>query len=679
MAGPADAAVPSTPAAAAASAQTRVGTGLPPGRVAPAAPGRSGCTIGPGVTRGARVRPYERKVGDPLYRPLRVYALDPAASAAEGAVAMVNVPYEPLRPGPTGAVFRVDPVDAGSGEAWRAVNLDDPAVLITSGRAPSPADPRFHQQMVYAVASLTYAAFRTALGRQVGWGFTRGDDGEVVAEEGEAEEAGVEGGEATEDAGEDVAEPAPREGDRLVLRPHGGELRNAWYDRGRGEIRFGYYRAEQEVTGRNVPGGFVFTCLSHDIVVHEVTHALLDGLRAHFLVPTRPDVAGFHEGFADLVAIFQHFSYPELVRAAVRHSRGVLTQSQLIMGLARQFGHTTGSAHPLRTAIDVTPEGTLAPRRYRADAEEHEMGSVLVSAVFDAYLAVYRRKTERYVRLATGGTGVLPEGELPEELQSVLAEEASQLASQFLAACIRAIDYCPPVDIALGEFLRAVLTADYDLVPDDPWGYREAWIDAFGRHGIYPPGVRSLAEDELRWDPPEVDLPAVDMLSFKRLRFEGDPARPSGPRELRRQARELGAMVMGNLRQFGCAAPGDPALGGDEVDPPCVQSIRSARRVGPDGQVVFDLVAEVTQRRVVRAADGGGFVTYGGATALLGPRGEVRYVIAKHVASVRRLEDQKQFLAGPGAAFWGPGPDGMLHPRDDTFFRMHARRFADPG
>src|SRR5688500_15242298 len=107
-----EAAVPSTPAASAAAAQTRVGAGAPAEGTARPAPARSGCTIGAGVTRGARVRPYERKTGDPLYRPLRVYALDPAASATEGAVAMVNVPYEPLSPGPEGAVFRVDPVDA---------------------------------------------------------------------------------------------------------------------------------------------------------------------------------------------------------------------------------------------------------------------------------------------------------------------------------------------------------------------------------------------------------------------------------------------------------------------------------------------------------------------------------------------------------------------------------------
>ena len=600
-----------------------------------------------------------------------MYALDPAASATEGAVAMVNVPYERLRPGPIGAVFHVDPVDAGSGEAWRAVDLDDPAVMITSGRAPSPADPRFHQQMVYAVASLTYAAFRTALGRQVGWGFSRGDEGAVEAEEAEAVR------EDAEDDGEDAPEREMAEGDRLVLRPHGGELRNAWYDRARGEIRFGYYRAEQEVTGRNVPGGFVFTCLSHDIVVHEVTHALLDGLRAHFLVPTGPDVAGFHEGFADLVAIFQHFSYPELVRAAVRHSRGVLSQSQLIMGLARQFGHTTGSAHPLRTAIDVTPEGDAGAAPLPAGRGGARDG---LRARVRRVRRVPRRLSpqDRALRAAGHGRHGRAAGGGAAGGAAVRAGRRGQPAGEPVPGRVHPRHRLLP---ARGHRARRV-PARRAHGRLRPGAGRSLGIPRSVDRCVRParhlsPGVRSLAEDELRWDPPEVSPLGAERLSFKELRFEGDPARPSGPGELRRQARELGSLVMGNLRQFGCAAPGDPALEGDEVDPPCVQSIRSARRVGPDGQVVFDLVAEVTQRRVVRTADGGGFVTYGGSTALLGPRGEVRYVIAKHVASVRRLEEQKRFLAGPGAAFWRPGPDGMLHPRDDTFFRMHARRFAD--
>ena len=84
-----------------------------------------------------------------------------------------------------------------------------------------------------------------------------------------------------------------------------------------------------------------------------------------------------------------------------------------------------------------------------------------------------------------------------------MAEEASVLARQFLAICIRAIDYCPPVDIEFGEFLRAVITADRDLVPDDPWDYREAWIEAFRRRRIQPQSMATLSEDALLWSPPD--------------------------------------------------------------------------------------------------------------------------------------------------------------------------------
>ena len=58
----------------------------------------------------------------------------------------------------------------------------------------------------------------------------------------------------------------------------------------------------------------VFTCLSHDIVAHETTHALLDGLHPRYQEPTNPDVLAFHEAFADIVAMFQHFTLPEVLR-----------------------------------------------------------------------------------------------------------------------------------------------------------------------------------------------------------------------------------------------------------------------------------------------------------------------------------------------------------------------------
>ena len=65
--------------------------------------------------------------------------------------------------------------------------------------------------------------------------------------------------------------------------------------------------------------------------------------------------------------------------------------------------------------------------------------------------------------------------------------------------CIRALDYCPPVDINFGDYLRALITADIDLVPDDDLGYRIALIDAFKRRGIYPRDIRTLSEESLCW------------------------------------------------------------------------------------------------------------------------------------------------------------------------------------
>ena len=595
--------------------------------------------VGQSVLR-APVVPYQRQKGDPLYRPLRIYTFDPSVSRLEGAVATVNVAFEPLAPGPVGRLFQVDCTDGELGLTYRTAELEDRDVLLANGYPPSPSDPRFHQQMVYAVCSNVYSAFKGALGRNLSWGF---------------------GGTDT---------PA-----RLLLRPHYRNEQNAYFSKesGRGELRFGYFPAsEKRLNNRSMPGGFVFTCLSQDIIVHEVTHALLDGLREHFMVPSNSDVVAFHEAFADLVAIFQHFSYTEVVLPAIRRCKGSLQDANLLNELAVQFGHTTGQNGPLRTAIERDAGN---PRQYAPGLEAHDLGSILVSAVFDAFVQVFKRKTERYLRLATGGSGLLPAGELSHDMQTLLAERASKLASQFLAICIRAIDYCPPVGLTFGDYLRALITADYDVVPDDRWDYRGALIDAFWRRNIYPRSAGSLSEDALMWHGPRRNLVAVPGLDFATLRFQGDPAHAAGPKELRRQACALGqyATQAEHLEELGMVADGDPRLGGDRVSLPCVESIRSTRRAGPSGQIVFDLVAEITQERFVAASDRGpAFSYHGGATVILDPKGEIRYVILKSVVGAERLERRRRFLASAcGAQYWTVR--GNAHVRHGDLFEVAHR------
>jgi hypothetical protein len=577
--------------------------------------------IGENVTRAMEAQEQEREEENELiYRPLKIFALDPSVSRLEGATAVVNVDYEPLTEGPCGSFFQVDNSTAGVAPERPKLKLDDPDILVSSGINPSTSDERFHEQMVYAVSSLVHTSFRNALGRQLTWGFVRPADNRT----------------------------------QLLIKPRAlPESSNSHYNRETGELCFGYYKSQAT---ESYPGT-VYACLSHDTVAHETTHALLDGLRAHFSLPMSPDVLAFHEGFADVVAVFQHFSYEQVVRAAIRKSGGDLSRADLLTGIARQLGQTNReSRSSLRSAIeyisDEPKEGEKKTLRvYDPNLESHDLGSVLLFAVFEAFINVFRRKTQRLVRLATGGSGRLPPGDMPLDLQAALAEKASKLAGQFLTMCIRAVDYCPPVDITFGEYLRAVITADRDLVRDDTWAYREAWIDAFRRYHIFPNQVSDLSEESLLWLSPkklksEEDI-VIPELAFAKLQFQGDPAWPADANELRRQACELGKIVTTEkfMPLFGLVKEGHPELKGDKVALPKIQSIRSSRRIGPSGQVVFDIVAEVTQRRMARVqGETQPCNFYGGSTIIIDPRGKIRYVIAKRVSNNPRLQNQIEFL-----------------------------------
>ena len=573
------------------------------------------------MTRQATAGARTRRPGDPLRRPLKIFTLDPETSKIDGGIATIDIPWEPLQPGPAGLLFVVDPNDGELVNA--AVDLDDPRILIQGGLNPSVFDVRFHQQMVYAVSARVYAQFQAALGRLIAWGFD-----------------------------------APTHEGRLLLRPHVAEFgADAAYEPEFGRVSFGYFPGPDAGAGRCPPQGRVFTCLSHDAIVHEMTHALLDGLRSRFSVPTCSDVPGFHEGFADLVAVFQHFTHHEVLKKEISRTKGDLREAQLLTGLADQLGLTT-RGRPLRCAVN---EKVV---RYRPDMEPHEMGSVLLSAVFAAFVRIYQRKTQAFIRLGIRSDSTY----IPSELVDILVSKANDLADQFLKLCIRGIDYCPPIDLHLGEYLRAVITADRELVPDDPWGYRDALIDTFAERGIYPDGVGQLSEDALCWNAPSRTFEPILALHFSNLRFAGDPSLPAGKDELRRQAEALWDFVTRPhvAEEFGLA----PA-GVDGAEPCLVDSIRTARRVGPDGQVLFDLVAEVTQRRkVIDPETGLEAKVFGGCTLVIDPEGEIRYAIIKRTLSQGRLERQLRYQR---SSPWWERTDGRYRMRGYTHRLAHVQ------
>ena len=62
------------------------------------------------------------------------------------------------------------------------------------------------------------------------------------------------------------------------------------------------------------------------------------------------------------------------------------------------------------------------------------------------------------LRLATGGSGVLSPGAIHPDLVGRLAREAKKSAAHVLEICIRALDYCPPVDITFADYLLPMST-----------------------------------------------------------------------------------------------------------------------------------------------------------------------------------------------------------------------------
>ena len=85
---------------------------------------------------------------------------------------------------------------------------------------------------------------------------------------------------------------------------------NAFYSPRGGRAAVRLLRRRADDPGDHMPGSRVYSCLSHDIIAHETTHAILDGMHRRFNEPTNLDVLAFHEGFADIVALLQHFTIP---------------------------------------------------------------------------------------------------------------------------------------------------------------------------------------------------------------------------------------------------------------------------------------------------------------------------------------------------------------------------------
>jgi hypothetical protein len=649
------------------------------------------------------------RVPAPVTRRLRILAFDPSlAIRLETATfneITAQIPWEPLGPGPVGEYIEVVDHDPASGVFYHPVELDHPHLIAQDGLNPSESNPQFHQQMVYAVAMTTIRQFERALGRVALWA-----DRRVRLSDGRYVEQFVR---------------------RLRIYPHALRDRNAYYSPAKKALLFGYFPVTSKDRD-NTPGTLVFTALSHDIIAHETTHALLDGVHPRFNEPTNPDVHAFHEAFADIVALFQHFSYPSVLESQIRRTRGDLDSENLLAQLAQQFGRATGRGGSLRDALGhVDPSsGEWTPQRPNPHALDetfgaHARGSILVAAVFRAFLLIYRARTADLFRIATLGTGRLPEGDIHPDLTIRLAAEAARCADRVLQMCIRAIDYCPPVDITFGGFLRGIITADLDFAPEEKASFRLVFIESFREWGIYPRGISSMGSDALAW--PTGDELLREMVADGTLQhlpddlrnhmrpFVSEAARNWNLesdrfevwKDLDRLRQTLWRWLRGGdsyghlyARLFGLVIDDDeaPQTVARGADGPAVEihSVRPAVRRRLQGAPNTDLVIEITQRRagyfdpdVQEVMDGRttdreppDFTYRAGATIFIDPSTrEVRRIIRTSgtIADDRELDRVRRFKLGEygngGNAFDGGIQRSLRLAGDDRhepFALLHA-------
>ena len=462
----------------------------------------------------------------------------------------------------------------------------------------------------------------------------------------------------------------------------------------------------------------VFSCLSHDIVAHETTHALLDGMHRRYIEDNNEDSLAFHEAFADLIALFEHFTFPEVLRHQIARTRGDLASQSLLGELAQQFGEATGRYGALRNAIGerdangqwhpIKPD----PNKLKVETEPHARGAILVAAVFGAFLAANKVRVEDLIRLATAGTGVLPAGAIHPDLVNRLAEQTSATAKSFLNMCIRALDYCPPVDMTFGDYLRALVTADFDMVPNDRFGYRVALIESFRRWGILPKGLRTLSEEQLRW-------------SFARMKdFEGWSALTDVAAQIRQQitdtiyirdrqvlfeklraAREFTHVYLEKVMSDSADAPHRPefnrvtglniwrtsrledlATKQNGIAHFEVHALRPALRVSPDGTIMKQLIMILTQRRRVAIdpenIELGTFEFRGGSTLIFDLEGEtpsLRYAITRPIDSEERLADIRAYWKRKGdegfslrATYFGEHTESSNPLDDEPLSLLHS-------
>lgn len=264
---------------------------------------------------------------------------------------------------------------------------------------------------------------------------------------------------------EEVGHPIVwKDGGPLVIRPHAFEGMNAYYDPINPSLNFGYFNSPF----RRAP---VWTCLSHDIVAHELGHAILDTFRPLYLYSADIDTSALHESFSDILAMFAALQYPTVVEHIYRQTNGDMRHPSLITRLAEEFGTGIfGAGVPyLRSALEGSKYAPDEPK------QPHTRSTIWTAAIYEIM--------EKLVDF------IDPSG-FPEF--AIALADATRWMKGML---IRALHYTPPTSLSMPMLARLIYEADAQVYPSDS-KFRDIAKEVFI--------ARNLWNDKIDLEPPDI-------------------------------------------------------------------------------------------------------------------------------------------------------------------------------
>ncbi|HQS49349.1 MAG TPA: hypothetical protein PK706_23395 [Xanthobacteraceae bacterium] len=290
------------------------------------------------------------------------------------------------------------------------------------------------------------------------------------------------------------------DGEQLLVVPRAGRMANAFYHRDSRSLQFFFFDALGP-DGQTIKE--IFTCLSPDIIAHEATHAILDGIAPDLFEASSPQSLALHEAIADLGAVMFAIRTDALRKQALDLSKGDLSKPGAFNSVAVVFGSAiNGSDRPLRdlhNAASLKPEAFPPINRNRP----HELSTVLSGALYALLVEAHTREKNALVDAM-----VPPPEDRAAALFSASGKALFKAGEKFKRMAFRALDYLPPGEISFADYGRAILAADIASNPDPSWE-RDFLKDEFVKRGIV------AAPEDL--DPVATALVIPDDLDFDEM------------------------------------------------------------------------------------------------------------------------------------------------------------------